>query len=141
MERELLHEDWLVRQELDTENSIYFTVFLETAPEVYAEIHDWKNYFLRLIHFLERERPKYMISNHHQRTIVIPVEVQDWVAQEITPRMIKAGLQKYAQVLSTEFISQLSGEQLLSDSQKANANIFQSQLFDNEPDAIHWVLE
>jgi len=141
MKKKLLYEDWFVRQELDKENSIYFTTFLETSFDVYAEVNDWKNYFLRLVDFLEHERPKYMISNHHKRTMVIPVEVQSWVAQEIAPRMIKVGLQKYAQVLSTEFISQLSGKQLVNDSVEVHGHVFETQLFDNESDAMKWILE
>jgi hypothetical protein len=96
--------------------------------------------FMREVEKIAELAEKYSVEKFHDDTTLfaypIAPDVQTWVNEEIFPRFIKAGLKKYAIIVSKEMIAQLSIEQTMEEN---NASSFQVKYFDNPTKAQHWL--
>jgi len=63
--------------------------------------------------------------------------VQEWTDNEIFPQVLATGLRRVAIVMSADFISQLSIEQVMTET---NAQAFVTQYFDDVEKAKQWLL-
>lgn len=68
----------------------------------------------------------------------ITPDIQKWTDEHIFPRYVKAGVKKFAYIFSSDFISQLSIEQVMEE-QKAQEG-FQTRYFDSEDKAREWLM-
>ena len=69
----------------------------------------------------------------------ISPEIQKWIDEKIFPRYIKAGVKKFAYIMSSDMVAQLSIEQTMEEQQASQG--FQTNYFDNEADARKWLLD
>jgi hypothetical protein len=72
----------------------------------------------------------------HDLRFLICVETQQWLAENLYPRAIVAGMRRVAVVVSEELIAQLSVEQAI---QEDKTDAFQTQYFDDREEAKEWL--
>jgi len=68
----------------------------------------------------------------------ITPEQQEWIGQNYFPDVLAAGLKKYAIIVSTDFITELSVEQTIEETSSAP---FASKFFDSQEKALEWLLK
>ncbi|GAB4404709.1 MAG: hypothetical protein OHK0053_30290 [Microscillaceae bacterium] len=81
----------------------------------------------------------YLVNTLNFRFVMAP-DVQEWMTQMYVPRLISAGIKKYALIVPQAFITQLSIEQVVEDAQEVHQDIFKIQYFSSENDAREWLL-
>lgn len=93
---------------------------------------------LAYIEIVEKyQAPKLLLNLQGGNYTLIP-EVQEWVANEIAPRAVKAGQNKIATLLSNDIFAQVATEQLMEEG--VIATILQ-KYFDNAEEAKAWLIE
>lgn len=87
---------------------------------------------------IEKYNARNLLAQTQEFAYTVSVEMQDWTDKEVFPRMVAAGVKKFAIVMSSEFIAQLSIEQVM---QTESGTLIPTQYFDNEEDAMDWLKE
>ncbi|MGD1840996.1 MAG: hypothetical protein ACFB0B_08890 [Thermonemataceae bacterium] len=83
-------------------------------------------------------KTKFLLNDNRQVKGVWD-ETNDWIASEWMPRIVQAGLLKFAHILSEEFFAQLSAEMMEDDSTTAGG-AFEMKLFNDQRMAEEWLL-
>ena len=118
-DKKMLRKEWTILTE-DMEDDVFQSEVVKIAETA------------------ERCKPLRMCDVTTNFFYPITPELQKWVDTEIFPRFIKAGLMRYALVISKEAIAQMSIEQTMEESQ---AQQFSVQYFDNEQKAKDWLMK
>ena len=84
---------------------------------------------------IEEVKPFAILDNTTDFAFPITPELQTWVGTEVFPRFIAAGVRRYALIVSSEFIAQLSIEQTMEEA----GDNFQTAYFDSEDKAAAWI--
>jgi len=93
---------------------------------------------IKIAEKIEEVKPIRMCDVTTNFLYTISPDLQTWVDTDVFPRFIAAGLKRYAIIMSTEFVSQLSIEQTMEE---GVGNQFQVQYFDSEDKAKEWLLK
>ena len=88
------------------------------------------------VDFIEQFKPKGLIANTRNFNYLVSIEMQEWTNTVVFPRIIAAGVQKFALVVNDDIITQLALEQTMEEEKTGS---FASKYFDNEHDAIKWL--
>lgn len=78
-----------------------------------------------------------LVDLRHLDFVVVP-KLQEEISTKNFPIAIQAGLRRVAVLNSPDVFTQISSQQLMDED---NAHIFQTMFFDNETDALHWLLK
>lgn len=87
--------------------------------------------------FVEQFQAPLLLVNLANGTYTMHPEIQEWVAQEIAPRVYVAGQRKIAMVLSTDIFAQVSVEQMMGE--KQIADVMETLYFDSNEAAMNWL--
>ncbi len=101
-------------------------------------IEEYKENSMLFLRFCKQFRPKYLISDLRNLFFPISPEVQDWVHENIFSELLAGYLHKLAALMSTEFITQLSIEQMIDENNLAQQF---TTFFDDKEKARKWLLE
>ncbi len=82
-----------------------------------------------------KHKPGYFSTDDRKRAYVYSLETQKWVAQRYAQACINVALKKFALILPTDFISQLSTEQTVDE---AGSLPFDLRYFDSTSEALQW---
>ncbi len=96
---------------VDQDKNILVYRWKETVLELNEE--EYKKYFLDALKYLDEYKPKKVIQDSRIQVYPITEELQKWIMENITPKFIKAGVEKIAYVMPEDFISKLALEQLV----------------------------
>ena len=110
------------------------------AIELTNEIY--RTEMIKHVEAVERCRPRYMLINTADFVnFAISPEVQEWASIEIFPRLMKAGIQKMAFVVSPDIITQMAIEQQEDQTRDIQQTDLAETLrsFGNEAEAITWL--
>jgi len=97
---------------------------------------DFKNENQRIMNVLRGHKAKYLLSLSRNFLYPITPDQQLWLSDHVFKAHKKNGVRKLAVIMSDEYISQLSFEQLVDE-----AGIIPAALFSNEEDAQLWLRE
>lgn len=93
------------------------------------------------LEWVRKIKPQKVIIEAQKSSYTVPVETQDWINMFIYLPAIQAGVKKLAYVVSTDFLTQISLELIVEDSDKANFDdAFQQKFFVSETEALNWLL-
>jgi len=92
---------------------------------------------LEWVRLVEEYKPKFLIADTQLFIFTISLELQEWTGNVVFPRLIAAGVQKFAIIVSNEMIAQLSIEQTMEEASSA----FQSNYFSSIEDAKKWFIK
>ena len=82
-------------------------------------------------------KPSNIIILSTEAKYVIPIETQDWIVATVTPLYEEHKVKKVAVIMSSDFITQLSFEQVVEEiEEEENTKIL---FFDDEEKATNWL--
>ncbi len=90
---------------------------------------------LAWVELVEKYHPKGMVANTKKFTYLITVDQQDWTNNVVFPRLIAAGMRRFAIIVNEDIMTQLALEQTMEE---VAPDTFQSKFFDDEEKAIQW---
>jgi len=82
-------------------------------------------------------KPLYYWADERNREFVFEVHLQSWLANTLYGAFIQVGIKKHAIVMSHDLIISLSTEQAVNE---APVLPFEVKYFENEQDALQWLL-
>jgi hypothetical protein len=99
---------------------------------------EYEESVLELKEIVASTKPQLIIDYAINRLFIIDPQHQEWAVQQLVPVGIEVGVKKYAQVLATDLVSKLSGQQTVEEAHKIEG-MFETQLFDKLEDALAWL--
>ena len=131
MENCYQHKDLIVK--FDKERKILFSYWSTNI-----DMHDdeYKRLFESYLKCIEKYKPEFVFVNAVKAFYAIPIEIQDWINLKTRPLYELYRTRKIAVLMSTDFIAQLSFEQVMDDSK---VDSLQVQFFEDEDSAISWL--
>jgi hypothetical protein len=99
---------------------------------------DLRNELLEYRKHVEAKKPDGIVSIAVNFKYSIHPDLQGWIGTEIIGAFIKAGVRRYAQVVSPDLFAQVSIEQTLED---VAAEQFQTRYFESQDEALAWIKE
>lgn len=88
--------------------------------------------------FVQKYKPKYLLSNAKFFFFKIPPELQQWINHEIRSKYEELGIEKLGFVISDDLIAQISIEQSLQENENPPYRI---KYFDTEEEAKKWIFD
>ena len=138
MEKEVFKSKYALAT-YDEQTEIYR---LKYYPETENMINkEWKELMLSLLIITEKYKPKYIIDDNKTRLYSYPPEIQAWTLDLFINSWNKNGLKKYVQILPTNYIGQLSGEQIVELANIRFSDIFENKFVEDYNSAIQWIEE
>lgn len=99
-------------------------------------LEQYKEIAFKQVNAIEDLSAKLLFVDARNFFFVLVPEVQEWIDQEFTPRLLEAGLEKMAVLLPESFFSQVAAEQLLEEE---NFMKLEQQYFGSEDEALKWL--
>jgi len=91
---------------------------------------------LFLADMVEKYKPYGILMDHRKFSYPIIPSLQEWLNKNIFPRLLASGFYKGAFLISTDFFTQVSVEQTLSEKEGQKFSI---RYFDDETTARQWL--
>lgn len=85
---------------------------------------------------ISQHKPKAILGDTLQLRFPISPEVQQWIGEFLFPSVARAGVKKYAVIVSVDLITQLSVEQTV-DEEKSGSFVF--RYFSDSNKALEWL--
>jgi len=128
----------------DEENKILKTFWKTESSEIkndeeYKEIiHFWLGLVLKYL-------PDFILVNYLNLQYPVSSDLQDYISQRVSSIVDEIGYtsKKFAYVFPADFVTMVSTQQLNEDveeSIKKKSQAGEFKYFDNEPDALNWIL-
>jgi hypothetical protein len=92
---------------------------------------------LEFLKIVEKYRPKKLFINSQELRFKLSLDLQDWINQEIYPKVFALGTKKGAILLPKDMKAQISVEQVLEE---FHTNQFHINYFDEEKAALAWLV-
>jgi hypothetical protein len=123
--------------QIDTsdEQSLLELTWLPATSEMSAE--EYKNEHVELLKFMLDQKTKKVLGNIKELGFVVSPEVQEWMNINIFVPAMEVGFSTLAVVMSTEFLAQLSIEQVMEE--EVGQQIM-TKYFDDVEEARNWIL-
>ena len=133
----VVHQSKFAIAKFDDEKALYTLTYLPETVNITNQ--EWKDLMTELLVVTDTLKPKYILDDNRDRLYAYPPEIQDWTLKLFINTWQKNGLIKYVQVLPTDFINELSAEQIVE-----LANLKFSEVFDNTfvktfEEAVKWL--
>lgn len=90
----------------------------------------------KLAELTEKYKPSCLLLNNKEFTFSITPAIQEWVNNNIFPRLIKAGIKRGAFVVSEDLFAQVSIEQTMEED---TGKKLKTKFFDTEEEALKWL--
>jgi hypothetical protein len=127
--------------------SKYLTLLVETDKQLIKVLwstttanmtdKEFRAELIKYAEVAEQYRPQKSLVDTQNFLMTIVPETQAWVNANIHQRSLKAGIKKFAYIVSKDLFSQVSIEQTMEE---GNAkDIFDTQYFENENQALEWL--
>lgn len=120
---------------VDKENQILRVLWSETTENMTDE--EFRAELVKYAEVSEQYRPQKSLVDTRYFLMPIVPETQEWVNANIHQRSLKAGIKKFAYLVSKDLFSQVSIEQTMEEDNAKG--IFDTQYFDNENQAMEWL--
>lgn len=118
------------------EKSLLELTWLSATEGMTAE--EYKNEHVELLKFMLDKKIERILGNIKDLRFVVSPEVQAWMNESIFVPAIEVGFSKLAVVMSTEFLAQLSIEQVMEE--EVGRKII-TKYFDNKEAAREWIVD
>lgn len=119
---------------LDRENELLEGVWNENNADITNE--EIKQATIDTTRLIKLYSPKYFLASESNRQFPYSVDIQQWVGACYAEACISVGVKKFAMVMPTELIAQLSTEQTRDE---AGILPFEVQDFDDRETALRWL--
>lgn len=133
---ETIHNSQFIKIDYDSQKSLFIFHFSNMGDMTNSQFEKELEIQAKLS---ETYNPKGFLFHSKNFEFTISPEIQKWIDEKIFPRYIKAGVKKFAYIMSSDMVAQLSIEQTMEEQQASQG--FQTNYFDNEADARKWLLD
>ncbi|OJJ22932.1 hypothetical protein BKI52_00845 [marine bacterium AO1-C] len=131
---QVFRNDYL-KIEVDQQSSIFYW---EWSKETYRmSEEDFLSYSNKILGFVLQYSCKYGVENAIDFRFIISPDIQKMIAQQVIEKG-RGRFKRLAHVVSSDFVSKLSVEQLWKEYERYN---FQEKYFSDVEEAMTWVLE
>lgn len=131
---ETILDNEAIRVSHDASKKLLYVVWTAESENI---THDFFREINELYVEITANRPTSVVFLNTQNfTYTISVEMQTWVNENIVSKLIANGISRFAFLMSSEFIAQLSIEQTMEDVEDTFV-----RYFDEESEAIKWLLK
>ena len=132
----LLYQNQFVEILLDEPYGIIEMVWL--PPVTHMSDNDFKQVFTTYAELTEQYHPSYYLTYNKGPAYVILPHLQEWLAENIIPRIYQAGVTVNAIVVTKDFYAQLAAEQTVEEGM---AKVLTSRFFPNYEAARAWLIK
>ncbi len=123
----------------DTQKNILFVRVNEKTADI--DDDDFKNAQYEIVDEIINTKSTSVIINVQKLLFSVSPELQQWVAQDIAPKIFENGVTKMGYIMPTEFIEKLAIEQIsdeMGEKVLRERVDFGMEFFDDETEAINW---
>jgi hypothetical protein len=136
IDQNILYTNKFVEVHHNAHDQAIESTWFDTTETMHGE--DYKDILLKNTEFVRSLKLiNYVASMHDFKFNIVP-KLQDWVANQYAPELYKAGILRYAIVVSEEFISNLSIEQAVDEVNDKNREMFVIKYFKDIESARAW---
>jgi hypothetical protein len=133
----IVHQSKFAIAKFDKEKKLYTLTYL---PEtVNMRDSEWKSLMEELLVVTTKLKPKYILDDNRDRLYAYSPEIQDWTLKLFLETWIKNGLKKYVQVLPTDFIGELSAQQIVELGNLRFSDSLENTFVTTYEDAVKWL--
>ncbi|WP_291722312.1 STAS/SEC14 domain-containing protein [Bernardetia sp.] len=98
---------------------------------------EYRNEHLELLKFMLEQKTQKVVGNVKDLGFVVNPDTQEWMNINVFVPAIEVGFHKLAVVMSSEFLAQLSIEQVMEEKEGQKIT---TQYFDNVEEAREWIM-
>jgi hypothetical protein len=125
--------DYLQIDSFDNQRLLELT-WLSATEDMTAE--EYKDEHVKLLKFMLDQKTKKVLGNIKELGFVVSPEVQEWMNINIFVPAMEVGFNQLAVVMSTEFLAQLSIEQVMEEEEGQKII---TKYFDELEEAREWI--
>ncbi|NJL14851.1 MAG: hypothetical protein HC913_18860 [Microscillaceae bacterium] len=133
----LLHENRFIKAYHYPSLQFLDTIWFTTAQMLDEE---YRNLMGTYLYCVEKCRPSYVMIDSQAARYSIAPDMQDWVNEKVYPQAVAWGVRRLAFVVSQEFYTQMSLEQVVEDSKQMIPNLKQG-FFQHREEAKKWLFK
>lgn len=134
-----IEENKFVKINLDSTNSMLIAEWYITTADMNDEVY--KELFQKITQIIQTQKPEKWLGDTRNFAKPVTPALQEWIATELSPLWVEAGLKKMAMILPAELIANLSIQQAVEEiAGVKEISIFETRYFDNIPDAKTWLM-
>ncbi|GAB4398659.1 MAG: hypothetical protein OHK0053_17720 [Microscillaceae bacterium] len=131
----LIYENRFIQAFHHSSHQFLDTIWFTTSQMLDKE---YQALLLTYLHCVEKCCPRYVIIDSQAARYSIAPDMQDWINGNVYPRAVAYGVRRLAFVVSQEFYTQMSLEQVVEDSQQVIPNLEQG-FFNQREEAQKWL--
>ncbi len=121
----------------DEDKKLYIIKYLPETENMSNQ--EWQELMHSFKALWNEYKTLYMISDDRERKYGYDPEMQDWTLKLVVPEWNKIGLKKYVQILPSDFISNLSSEQIDELGNTKFSLYFENKFVGDYKSAINWL--
>lgn len=133
----VIFESKFVIAKYDIEKELYTLIYLKETENMRDE--EWKDLMKKLLVVTDKYKPKFILDDNRDRLYSYPPEMQAWTLDLFIETWNKNGLKKYVQILPTDFIGELSAEQIVEMANIKFSEIFENTFVTTFDEAVNWL--
>lgn len=133
----VIFESKFVIAKYDIEKELYTLIYLKETENMRDE--EWKDLMKKLLVVTDKYKPKFILDDNRDRLYSYPPEMQAWTLDLFIETWNKNGLKKYVQILPTDFIGELSAEQIVEMANIKFSEIFENTFVTTFDEAVKWL--
>ncbi|OJJ17746.1 hypothetical protein BKI52_28190 [marine bacterium AO1-C] len=100
---------------------------------------EYRKYFELYVQQVEHYKATNVLQDMADTRYTIGIDNQDWTVQKMFPRLAKAGVKRVSLLVSRDFVTSLSIEQVMNDAEM-HGIIFETRYFTDRQASIDWML-
>lgn len=132
----LFKNEYLLIGQKENDDILY--TYWTTQAEM--EDSEYRKVLSTYLEWVRKIKPSKVIIEAQKSSYTVPLETQEWLNLFIYLPAIEAGVKRLAYVVSEDFLTQLSLELIVEDSDMANFDdAFQQKFFSSEEEAYQWL--
>lgn len=136
MEKAIFESKFVIAK-YDIEKELYTLIYLKETENMRDE--EWKDLMKKLLVVTDKYKPKFILDDNRDRLYSYPPEMQAWTLDLFIETWNKNGLKKYVQILPTDFIGELSAEQIVEMANIKFSEIFENTFVTTFDEAVNWL--
>ncbi len=133
----IVYKSKFVIIQYNADNGLYTSTYLPETENMRDE--DWRKLIKESLVITDELKPKYILDDNRDRMYAYSPEIQEWTIDVLVDTWNKNGLKKYVQILPTDFINELSAQQLIEMGNLKFSKVFENTFVKTMEEAIAWL--
>ena len=100
---------------------------------------DYKNEFIKYANLIEEYKPIFILVDTRKFNFSVAPKLQEWQVKKILPALNNVGVKKAAMLINEDIFTQVSIEQTMEED--ANTHAWETKFFNEEKEAMEWLLK